>query len=158
MAIHKHFSHDERLSHAHECIVHSLVSMGMVFTKNIANHSCTFPEGLVVDQLQIVHGKQYSAVDRLQPIASVRKSSPHDHRHRILHVSRKQFIRLDALETCLKCLLVVNHGDCAGVGRDWVEAYAQVRLLGLCVELPFNDLTIPIFSHVCAASDLESLR
>lgn len=85
MAINKHLSHDEGLSHPHEGIVHSLVSMRVIFTKNIADHSSTFPEGLVVGQLQVIHGKEYPAMDWLEPIARVRKGPPHDHGHRILH-------------------------------------------------------------------------
>lgn len=46
------------------------------------------PVGLRREQSEVVHGKKDAAVHRLQAVLHVGQSSPHNHRHRILHAQR----------------------------------------------------------------------
>ncbi len=79
-------AHGEILHHAHKRIVDRLVSVGMVFTDDIADDASRLPVGLIPLVAVLVHGVEDAAVDGLQTVANIRQRSRHDNAHRVVEV------------------------------------------------------------------------
>jgi hypothetical protein len=74
------------LGHAHDRVVGGGVSVGMVLTDDIADDAGRFLVGPVPAVAHLVHGKERSTVDGLEPVAHIRYGTPDDDAHGVVHV------------------------------------------------------------------------
>ena len=86
LAIHQHIAQGKRLRHPHDGVIHRGITMGVVFTNHITDHTGRFLVGLVPVVVQLVHGEQHAAVYRLEAIAHVRQCPPDNYAHGVIQV------------------------------------------------------------------------
>ncbi len=86
LPIHQRVAQRKRLRHAHDGVVHSGVTMRVIFTDHVTNDT----RGLLVSTIPIVvqlaHGKQHTAMHRLQTVAHIRQGTPDDDAHGIVQI------------------------------------------------------------------------
>ena len=92
LAIHQHVAQGKRLRHPHDGVVHGGVTMGVVFTDYVTDHTGRLLVGLVPVVVQLVHGEQHPAVHRLEAVAHVRQCPSHDHAHGVIQVRLLEFV------------------------------------------------------------------
>lgn len=85
-------------------------------------------------------------MDRLQAVSGIWQSSAHNHGHGILHDKNCRVTENENLDKH------VSAGVAAESAR--VGTHAQIRLLSLSVELPFNDLAIRVIYSVQAEASM----
>jgi hypothetical protein len=61
--------------------------MGMVFTNHIANDTGRFLIGSVPGVVELMHGKEHSAVNRFQTISGIWERSSNDHTHGVIEIT-----------------------------------------------------------------------
>ncbi len=86
LAVHQLVAHGEILGHAGHGFVNRLVAMGVVLAQHFAHDAGGLLVGRIGTHTHVVHGVQDPAVDRLQPIASIRQGASYDHAHGIIQV------------------------------------------------------------------------
>ena len=79
-------AHGKVLGHAHQSVIDSAVTMGVVFTDHVANHTGGLSVRFVKTVACFLHGKQNPPMHRLQTISNVGNGPRHDHAHGIIEV------------------------------------------------------------------------
>ena len=92
LAIDQHVAQRERLGHAHDGVVDSYVTVRVVFTDHVTDHTGGLLVGLVPVVAQFAHGIQHAAVHRLQAITRIRQRTPDDHAHGVVEVGLFQLV------------------------------------------------------------------
>ncbi len=91
VSIHQWIPQREGLRQTNHGIIHGTVAMGMIMTQHVADGGCRLSERLIAGQTVLIHGVQDSAVNRLQAVSHIRKSSANDHRHCIINITFPYF-------------------------------------------------------------------
>ncbi len=65
--------------------------MWVVFTDHIPDHAGRFFVGFIPLEPQFIHGKQYTAMHRLQAIAHIRQVAADDNTHGIIEIRLLEF-------------------------------------------------------------------
>ena len=86
LTIHQHVAQGKRLRHPHDGVIYRGITVGVVFTNHVTDHTGRFLVGLVPVVAQLVHGKQHTAVHRLEAIAHVGQRPPDDYAHGVIQV------------------------------------------------------------------------
>ncbi len=81
----------EVLRHPDERVVDRHVAVRMVFPHHVADDARALHVRAVEDDVRLVHRVQDAAMDRLQPVADVRKRPADDHAHRVIEVGMPHF-------------------------------------------------------------------
>ena len=82
----------EILSHSHDGVIHRRVTVRVILTDHVADHSRRLFVGLIPVVIQLVHRKKYPAMHRLQAVSDVRQGTTDDHAHGVVHVGLFQLI------------------------------------------------------------------
>ena len=72
LTIHQRVAHGEILRHPHDSVIHGAVTVGVIFTDHVTDHTGRLLIGLVPVVAQFVHREQDTTVHRLQTISHVR--------------------------------------------------------------------------------------
>ncbi len=113
----------EVLGHPHQGVVDGLVAVGVEITHDIPDDAGALAVGPVGLHAGVVHAEQHAPVHRLETVADVGQSAPHDHAHGVVEVGRAHLVRdLDLLYAALESLhgLHVQGAHVAGVLGDEV--------------------------------------
>src|SRR5699024_9272931 len=86
LTIHQRVAHGKVLRHTYDRVVHRRIAMWVIFTDDIANHTCRFFVWLVVVVTQLAHGVQHAPMHRLEPVAHVRQRAADDDAHGIVEI------------------------------------------------------------------------
>ena len=87
------FRHKERiakrkgLSHAHQGVIHRLVTVRMIFAEHVTHNTGAFDASALKFQPHPVHVYQDAALDRFLPVGHFRKRSALHHRHGVFKIS-----------------------------------------------------------------------
>ena len=92
LAVYQRITHGEVLSHTNDCFVCGRVTVRMVLTDHVTDHTSRLLMLCVPHIVQFEHRKEHTAVNRLQTVTHVRKSSAHDHAHSVIKVGALHFI------------------------------------------------------------------
>ena len=117
LSVNQLVAHCPTLGHTHHCIVNRRVAMRVELTKHVTHNTSRFLIRGSGKITQFLHAIKHPSVHRLETIAHIRKSSRHNHRHRIVDVCRTHLIlNIDLLYTivihfkliiifyCLSCI------------------------------------------------------
>ena len=72
LAINQRVTHRKRLRHTHNGVIHGRVTVRVIFTDHVTDHTGGFFVRLVPVIAQHIHRKQHPAVHRLQAIPHIR--------------------------------------------------------------------------------------
>ena len=92
LTIHQRVTQGERLGHPNDGVVDRRITVRMVFTDNITDHTGRFFVRLVPVVAQFGHGEQHPPVHRLEAIPNVRQGPPHDDAHGVIEVRLLQLV------------------------------------------------------------------
>ena len=92
LAVDQHVAQREGLGHAHDGVVNRAVAVGVVLTHDVTHDTGTLAERAVPVVVLLVHRVQRAAVHRLEAIARVGQSAPHDHAHGVVEVASPHFL------------------------------------------------------------------
>ena len=92
LAVDQRKAHREVLRQTHQCVIDGLVAMRVVFADHVADHAGAFLEARIRVELQLPHGKEQTAVHRLQPVAHIGQRARHDRAQRVGQITRAQRI------------------------------------------------------------------
>ena len=96
----------EVLAHAHECVVHSGVAVGVVAGDHITDHGGAFHMAPVVAVPVRGHRPEDPAMHRLEAVAHVRQSARHDDRHGVVQEGLLHLgLDLDVLDAGARAVL-----------------------------------------------------
>ena len=84
LAIDQHVAHGKVLRHAHDGVVHGLVTVGVVLTNHVTDNTGRLLVGLVPVVVELMHREQYTTMHRLQAIAGIRQGTSHDYAHGVV--------------------------------------------------------------------------
>src|SRR5690606_34064184 len=82
----------ERLRHPHDGVVDRCITVGVIFTDHVTDHTGGFLVGLVPVVTQLAHREQHAAVHRLQAITRIRQGTPDNHAHGVVEVGLFQLV------------------------------------------------------------------
>ncbi len=86
LPIDQHVSHRKRLRHAHDRVVNRGVSVGMIFTDDVADDARRFLVGLVVIVAEFAHRVQHPPMHRFQSVADIGQRAADDYAHRVIEI------------------------------------------------------------------------
>ena len=86
LTVQKRQRHGEVLRHPHKGVIDRAVTMGVVFTHDIANRTGRLAIRFVMAVADFVHGVQNPAVNRFQTITQVGNGAADNNRHRIVEI------------------------------------------------------------------------
>ena len=92
LTIDQQIAQRERLGHTNDGVIDSRITVRMVFTDNVTDHTGRFFVGLVPVVVQLAHGEQHPTVHRLEAVTYVRQGPPDDHAHGVIEVGLFQFV------------------------------------------------------------------
>ncbi len=92
LAIDQHIAQRETLGHANDGVVNGLVAVGGVFTDNVTDDTRGFLISPVPVVVQLVHGKQYPAMHRLEPIPDIGKRPADNYAHGVIQIASAHFL------------------------------------------------------------------
>ena len=92
LPIHQRKAHVEILRHTHESIVYGAITVRVVLTNHVTNHTSRLFIGCVPAVPKLVHRVEDPAVHRLEPVSDVRQGAPDDHAHRVVEVRVTNFV------------------------------------------------------------------
>ncbi len=92
LAVHQRIAHVEVLRHTDQGVVDRRVAMGMVVTHDLTDDFGRLAIGAIMGQAHFIHAEENTAMDRLEPVAHVRKRPPYDYAHGVVEVRRLHFI------------------------------------------------------------------
>src|SRR5690606_138111 len=87
LSVHQRVAHGEILRQAHDGVVNGGITVRVVFTDDVADDTGRFLVGTIPIVVEFVHGKQDTAMHRLQTISHVGKSTANDHAHGVIEVA-----------------------------------------------------------------------
>src|SRR5690606_7804989 len=76
----------ERLRHAHDGVVYGRVTVRVIFTDHVADHTGRLQIGFIPVVSQFAHGEQHTPVHWLETVTHIWKRPPADHAHRVIEV------------------------------------------------------------------------
>ena len=90
LAVDQRIAQAEVLRRAHQRVVDRLVAVGVILADHVADHAGGLLVALAGVELELAHGPEQPAVDRLQPVAGIRQGPVHDRREGIGEVALAQ--------------------------------------------------------------------
>ena len=96
-------AHHPRLREAYQRVVDRRVTMRVVLTHHVTDHTAALREAPIGPVAAVVHRVQHASVDGLEPVAYVGERPRHDHAHRVVDVRALHFdLQLDRLDTRIR--------------------------------------------------------
>src|SRR5690554_1181878 len=86
LAINQHVPQRKWLGHTHDGVINSRVAVRVIFTDHVTNNTGGLLVGLIPVVVEHVHGKEHTAMHRLQAIAHVRQCPSDDDAHGVVEV------------------------------------------------------------------------
>ena len=80
-------AHGKILRHAHQCVVHRLIAVRMIFADHVADHARGLAIRFVPLVAVLVHREEDAAMHRLEPVARIGQCARHDHAHGVIEVA-----------------------------------------------------------------------
>ena len=98
MSIDKRVSHVPVLSHINQCTIDGAVTVRVIFTHRITDNTCTLTVRLVRPVIQLDHGIEHAALNRLQTVSYIRKCSGSDNTHSVVDIEGlHSFLQIDLM-------------------------------------------------------------
>ena len=92
LAIDQHVAQREILRHTDDGVVNGCITVGVIFTDHITDHTGRFFVSLVPVVIEFVHGEQHTAVHRFQAVAHIRQRTAHDHAHGVIEIGTTHLV------------------------------------------------------------------
>ena len=87
LSVHQHVPHGEVLRHPNDGVVDRLVTVWVVFTNHVTHDTRRLFVRSVPVVVQLVHGEQHAAVNRLQSVPRIGQGASYDHAHGVIEVA-----------------------------------------------------------------------
>ncbi len=84
LSVHQHVAQGKILRHAHDGVVHRLVTVRVVFTDHVTHDARRLFVRPIPGIAQFVHRIQHAPMHRLEAISHIGKCTTHDHAHRVI--------------------------------------------------------------------------
>ena len=86
LAIDQHVTHGEWLRHPYNGVIDSGITVWVVFTDNVTNHTGRLLVGLIPVVAQLAHGVEHATVDRFEAITHIWQRSTNDYTHGVIEI------------------------------------------------------------------------